>query len=573
MTTTAGTISGDGPPADGSRYDAIVVGAGHNGLIAAGYLAKAGKKVLVLERRSIIGGATVTEEWFPGYHLSTCSYVCNLLLPEVIADLELERHGYDVRPFDPHYFVPFPDGSYFMSFLDGRKTREQIAKFSQRDVAGYDAYWAMWDRILERMRPLLLQPAPTWDQIEARFSGPQGQEDWRTLTRKSIAELLDEYFESEQIKAPLSTGGVIGVNAGPMTPGTAYVKYHHLIGSIGGHQGAWGFVRGGMGSIPKAIAAFDREHGVEIATDSEVAEIEIQDGSATGVRTVDGRRYRADIVLSNADPTRTFLGMVGESHLPAEFADGREADQGQGLGGQGADGPRRAAQLHRHAGDRRRPAAHRRHRHQPLGRLPRDRLGRLQARPSQPPPVHGLLHPDRDRGRPHPARQAHHEPLRAVRAVRSGRGHLGRAPGRDRRQHHRHARHVRAEHPERDRAHGGARPARHRAHHRHHRRQHLPRRDPAGPDVRLPARPGLQRLPHPGRPPLSLRLRRLAGRRGLRRAGPQLRARGAPRSRQQSIVGAQPPPTRSGELLTDRASTSSAEPASSTRPACVPPRS
>jgi phytoene dehydrogenase-like protein len=319
---TASNISGDGPPEDGSRYDAIVVGAGHNGLIAAGYLAKAGKKVLVLERRSIIGGATVTEEWFPGYHLSTCSYVCNLLLPEVIADLELERHGYEVRPFDPQYFVPFPDGSYFMSFLDGRKTREQIAKFSQRDVAGYDAYWAMWDRILERMRPLLLQPAPTWDQIEARFSGPQGQEDWRTLTRKSIAELLDEYFESEQIKAPLSTGGVIGVNAGPMTPGTAYVKYHHLIGSIGGHQGAWGFVRGGMGSIPRAIAAFGREQGVEIATDSEVAEIEIQDGAATGVRTLDGRRYLSDIILSNADPIRTFLGMVGESHLPTDFADG-----------------------------------------------------------------------------------------------------------------------------------------------------------------------------------------------------------------------------------------------------------
>ncbi len=200
--TAANTMATDGVPPDGSRYDAIVVGSGHNGLIAAGYLAKAGKKVLVLERRSIIGGATVTEEWFPGYRLSTCSYVCNLLLPEVISDLELERHGYEVRPFDPQYFVPFPDGSYFMSFLDGRQTREQIAKFSQRDVAGYDAYWETWDRIVERMRPLLLQPAPTWDQIEARFSGPQGQEDWRTLTRKSIAELLDEYFESEQIKAP-----------------------------------------------------------------------------------------------------------------------------------------------------------------------------------------------------------------------------------------------------------------------------------------------------------------------------------------------------------------------------------
>ena len=322
MGTAVNTSLGSSAPASGSHYDAIIVGAGHNGLIAAGYLAKAGKSVLVLERRSIIGGATVTEEIFPGYRLSTCSYVCNLLLPEVIADLELERHGYDVRPFDPQYFVPFPDGSYFMSFLDGRKTREQIAKFSRRDVAAYDAYWQMWDRIVERMRPLLLQPAPTWDQIEARFSGPQGQEDWRTLTRKSIAELLDEYFESEQIKAPLSTGGVIGVDAGPMTPGTVYVKYHHLIGSIAGHKGAWGFVRGGMGSIPKALAAFGREHGVEIATDSEVAEIDINDGSAKGVRTIAGRHYTADIILSNADPTRTFLGMVGESRLPTEFAAG-----------------------------------------------------------------------------------------------------------------------------------------------------------------------------------------------------------------------------------------------------------
>src|SRR5829696_5466516 len=128
MAITGNTNSGDDLPADGSRYDAIVVGAGHNGLIAAGYLAKAGKTVLVLERRSIIGGATVTEEWFPGYRLSTCSYVCNLLLPEVIADLELKRHGYDVRPFDPQYFVPFPDGRFLMSFLDEAKTKQQISK-------------------------------------------------------------------------------------------------------------------------------------------------------------------------------------------------------------------------------------------------------------------------------------------------------------------------------------------------------------------------------------------------------------------------------------------------------------
>jgi phytoene dehydrogenase-like protein len=292
------------------RYDAIVVGSGHNGLIAAGYLAKAGKRVLVLERREIIGGATVTEEPWPGYHLSTCSYVCNLLLPEVISDLELARHGYHVRPFDPTYFVPFPDSSYYMAFLDGNKTREQIAKFSKKDVAAYDAYWEMWDRIIARMRPLLLGPAPTWSQIEQAFSGPQGMEDWRTLTRKSVAELLDEYFESEQIKAPMCTGGVIGVNAGPLTPGTAYIKYHHLIGSLDGHQGAWGFVRGGMGTVSKSIAAFGCEHGVEVVTNAEVAEIDIVDGMARGVRLVDGRRFFADVVLSNADPHRTFLGLV-----------------------------------------------------------------------------------------------------------------------------------------------------------------------------------------------------------------------------------------------------------------------
>jgi phytoene dehydrogenase-like protein len=307
--------------ATGGRYDAIVVGAGHNGLIAAGYLARAGKRVLVLERREVIGGATVTEEPWPGYRVSTCSYVCNLLLPEVVRDLELERHGYHVRPFDPQYFVPFPDGRYFMSSLDGAKTRAQIAKFSTKDVAAYDAYWAMWDRIVARMRPLL-RPAPTWGEIERAFAGPQGEDDWRTLTRTSIAELLDRFFESDQVKAPLCTGGVIGVNAGPRTPGTAYVKYHHLIGSLDGHQGAWGYVRGGMGTIAHALAAFGGKHGVEIATDAEVAEIEIVDGRARGVRLLDGRRYRADLVLSNADPQRTFLRMVDGRHLPTELVEG-----------------------------------------------------------------------------------------------------------------------------------------------------------------------------------------------------------------------------------------------------------
>jgi phytoene dehydrogenase-like protein len=306
----------------GARYDAIVVGSGHNGLISAAYLARAAKRVLVLERREVIGGATVTEEIWPGYRLSTCSYVCNLLLPEVIRDLDLKRHGYDVHPFDPQHFVPFPDGRFLMSFLDEAKTKAQISKFSKNDVAAHDAYWAMWERIIARMRPLLTRSAPTTDDIERAFYGLQGEEDWRTLTEKSIAEVLDGFFESEEVKAPLSIGGVIGTNAGPRTPGTAYVKYHHIIGNLDGHQGAWGFVRGGMGAVAHAIASSAKERGAEILTDAEVAKIEVKGGAARGVHLRDGRSFEASVVLSNADPHRTYLGMVGEKHLPVELIEG-----------------------------------------------------------------------------------------------------------------------------------------------------------------------------------------------------------------------------------------------------------
>jgi phytoene dehydrogenase-like protein len=304
------------------RYDAVVIGSGHNGLIAAAYLTKAGKRVLVLERRGVIGGATVTEEPWSGYRISTCSYVCQLLLPEVIRDLDLVRHGYDVRPFDPQYFIPFPDGRYLISYLDSQKTAEQIAKFSRRDVAAYDAYWAMWDRIIARMRPLLDLPSPTPQDIESAFDGPEGEEDWHTLTKKSVAGILDEYFESEELKAVLCVGGVIGTNAGPRTPGTAYVKYHHILGKVGGHQGAWGYVRGGMGAVSQAIASSAREAGAEILTDAEVAGIDIRDGAARGVNLLDGRSFEAGVILSGADPHRTYLGMVGEEHLPDDLVEG-----------------------------------------------------------------------------------------------------------------------------------------------------------------------------------------------------------------------------------------------------------
>jgi phytoene dehydrogenase-like protein len=245
-----------------------------------------------------------------------------LLLPEVIRDLDLARHRYDVRPLDPQYFIPFPDGRYMISYLDSGKTARQIAKFSNKDVIAYDAYWAMWDRIIARMRPLLDRPAPTREDIERAFDGPEGERDWQTLTKKSVAGILDEYFESEELKAVLCVGGVIGTNAGPRTPGTAYVKYHHILGKIGGHQGAWGYVRGGMGAVSQAIASSAHESGAEILTDAEVAEIDIREGAAKGVHLLDGRSFEADVVLSNADPHRTYLGMVGEKHLPDDLVEG-----------------------------------------------------------------------------------------------------------------------------------------------------------------------------------------------------------------------------------------------------------
>ncbi len=301
------------------HYDAIVIGAGHNGLIAAAYLAQAGKRVAVLERREIIGGATVTEEHFPGYHLSTCSYVCSLLLPEVVRELDLPSYGYDVRPFDPQIFAPQPDGQYFMSFLDAGKTREQLLKFSRHDADAWDAYWDHWERIITSAWPLIMGPPPSLSDLERAFDRPGGQEDLRLLLFGSVADILDRYFESNAIKGALSTGGVIGSNLGPRSPGSAYVKFHHLLGKLNGHRGAWGYVRGGMGAIANAIAGAGRDAGVEILTDAEVTEIETASGGATGVRLADGRRIQADAVISTADPQRTFLQMLDSRQLPGDF--------------------------------------------------------------------------------------------------------------------------------------------------------------------------------------------------------------------------------------------------------------
>jgi len=326
-----------------STYDAIIIGAGHNGLVTAGYLARAGWKVLVLERRPIVGGACVTEAVFPGYRVSTASYLVSLLQEKVVRELELPRYGYKVFPKDPAYFAPYPDDRHLFMYQDMARTCQEIAKFSAADAARYPDYEEYIERIARLIDPLFLQPPPQFP--------PQRLSDWleplragRTLLglsnsqladaiklmTRSVQAILDEWFESDALKVALATDGVIGTNGGPHTPGTAYVLLHHVMGGVGGVRGLWGFVEGGMGAITQALAASAQAHGTEIRTNAPVAKVLTRDDTATGVVLEDGTEFRAKVVISNADPKRTFLHLVERNALPDEFVAQIESYQCEG---------------------------------------------------------------------------------------------------------------------------------------------------------------------------------------------------------------------------------------------------
>ncbi|MFN8523226.1 MAG: NAD(P)/FAD-dependent oxidoreductase [Chloroflexota bacterium] len=313
-------------------YDAIVVGGGHNGLVCAAYLARAGQHVLVLERRHLVGGAAVSEELFPGYKVSTASYLVSLMQEKIIRDLDLPRHGYHVFPKDPSYFALQPNGRHFFMWRDMARTQAEIARLSARDAERYPRYEAMLDRIAGFVRPLLLQPPPgvpprtADDFVQLLKLGKRvlrlSRQDLATLVRfftASVAELLDDWFESEELKVALAADGVIGVSAGPRSPGTAYVLLHHQMGGVDGSRGLWGFARGGMGAISNAIAAAAREAGAEIRTDAAVSRVLVRDGSARGVELTTGERLLATGVISNLDPRQTFLNLVGAQHLPRDL--------------------------------------------------------------------------------------------------------------------------------------------------------------------------------------------------------------------------------------------------------------
>ena len=314
------------------KYDVVIIGAGHNGLVTAGYLAGAGLHVLVLESRPVVGGACVTEEVYPGFKYSTTSYLASLLQQKVIMDLEMERFGYEVYPKNPAFFSPFPDGRYLMMYSEMARTCDEIRKFSPRDAEAYPRYEEYIDRLARFVEPLLLETPPdlggrsmsdvmTLLKIgnRARKMPREELEGHVRILTQSVKDFLGRWFESEQVKVALATDGVIGTNGGPMTPGTAYILMHHVMGGVGGVRGLWGFVKGGMGGITQALAASARSRGVEIRTESPVRNISLKTGRARGVALENGEEIKCKIVISGADPKRTFLKLVGEKNLPDEF--------------------------------------------------------------------------------------------------------------------------------------------------------------------------------------------------------------------------------------------------------------
>ncbi len=314
------------------RFDAVLIGGGHNALVTAAYLARAGRRVLVLERREVLGGCSVTEPVWPGFRVSTAAYLASLLHTKVIGELELERFGYQVDPKDPAFFTPFPDGRHMFTWQDQKRTLEEVARFSRRDAERYPAYEEHLERLARVVESLLLvtppqlPPGGLGDALEylklAVGLGRMAKRDLPALVKvftQSAADFLDDWFESEELKVTLATDGVIGANGGPRSPGTAYILLHHCMGGVGGKRGLWGFVRGGMGAVSESIAASARRWGASIRTGAAVVKILVRDGRATGVVLESGEEIEASIVVSGADPRHTFLALVEEKELPPEF--------------------------------------------------------------------------------------------------------------------------------------------------------------------------------------------------------------------------------------------------------------
>jgi phytoene dehydrogenase-like protein len=325
-----------------TRYDCVIIGAGHNGFVCAFELARAGKKVLVLERRSVVGGCAVTEELWPGYRVSTASYVVSLLLPEIEERMELKRHGYKVLARNPSSFTPLEDGRYLLLGPDEELNRSEIAKFSERDAEAYPRYNQLLERIAECLEPVLDKTPPDLLPLPADWRSSPLSKKFRDAKAgysifqalKSLGSdmpeaieiltgaarpILERWFESDVLISTLATDAIIGTFQPISAPGTAYVLLHHVMGSAGGARGVWGYVEGGMGGLTNAMARSCEEAGVEIRTEAEVASIQVADGRACGIVLSSGEEIATKSVASCVDANLTFDRFLGEKHLPENF--------------------------------------------------------------------------------------------------------------------------------------------------------------------------------------------------------------------------------------------------------------
>ncbi|WP_376702822.1 NAD(P)/FAD-dependent oxidoreductase [Mesorhizobium sp. ISC25] len=312
-------------------YDAIIVGAGHNGLVNACYLAKAGLSVLVIEKNDWVGGAATSRSHYPGFVYSNCSYVCSLLRPEIIRDLNLPRHGLQILPFEGGAVLT-QDGDALASYRNHDAHRRELERFSLKDAEAYERYAADLIRQCRFIQPMLMRtpPDPTSfrprDVSELLYIGKKLHDlteremcDMMRFWTMSISDFLDEYFETEVLKAKLSISGIIGTALGPMSPGTAYVLLHHYMGEVDGTIGAWGYARGGMGAITRALAQSLQSYGGEIRLNAGLDKFLVRGGRAVGVVLENGEEVRSRIVVSNMDAKRTFLKHVDEKELPDTF--------------------------------------------------------------------------------------------------------------------------------------------------------------------------------------------------------------------------------------------------------------
>src|SRR4026209_3014099 len=313
------------------NYHVIIIGGGHNGLVNAAYLARAGRKVLVLERRQLLGGAAVTEEIYPGFKYSVCSYVVSLPRPEIIRELDLPRHGLEILPLDGT-FTPMPNGDYLWRVNDHARTRREVARHSKVDAEAYEEYGKAMIEMGRFVKPILNMTPPDPTSLDPRglmdllflgkrFRALSDQDRYNQvqLMTMSAVDFLDQWFETDVLKATMSASGIIGTFLGVRSPGTAYVLLHHYMGEIDGAFRSWGLSRGGTGAISEAIAGAAREAGVEIRSETEVAKILVRDGRACGVVLKNGDEITANLVVSSLDPRLTFRRLLEADQLPGDF--------------------------------------------------------------------------------------------------------------------------------------------------------------------------------------------------------------------------------------------------------------